>query len=103
MHGERSVRKAFERYGAADRKFVVAVIAYRNAADLNVKAHREEVPGHIAVAGAELVRLRKAAESANDSADAEQEKLIAAVAKAVGRLPKYERRAWRRLKKPKTS
>jgi hypothetical protein len=100
MYGERSVREAFERCFEADKKFLIAFIAWHAAAELNLKAAREEVPGHQAVDGAELVRLRKAVESANDSADAQQEKLVAVTAKAVGRLPRYERRAWRGLKKP---
>jgi hypothetical protein len=100
MYGERRVRQAFERYGQADKKFVIAFIGWRAAADRNLKADRGEIPVHEAVAGEELVRLRKAVESARDHADAEQEKFVATVAQATGRLPRYERRAWRRLKQP---
>lgn len=100
MYGERRVRQAYERYGQADKAFVMAFIDWRAVADRNLKAARGEVPAHQAVAGDELMRLRKAVESARDHADAEQEKLVAVVAKAVARLPRYERRAWRRLKQP---
>jgi hypothetical protein len=102
MYGERGVREAFERYGEADKQFVIAFIGWRKAAELNSKAARGDVPAHQAVEGSELVRLRKAVEAANDTANAEEEKLVAIVAKKVGRLPRYERRAWRRLKKPST-
>jgi hypothetical protein len=100
MYGERRVREAFGRYGQADKDFVIAFIGWHAAADLNLKADRGEVPAHEAVTGEELVRLRKATEAARDHADAEQENLVATVAKATGRLPRYERRAWRRLKQP---
>jgi hypothetical protein len=100
MYSERDVRLAFDRCGEADRQFIMAFIGWRKAAELNVKVHRGDVPAHQAVEGSELVRLRKTVEAASDDADAEQEKLVALVAEKVGRLPRYERRAWRRLKKP---
>jgi hypothetical protein len=100
MYGERRVREAYERSRQADVRSVSAHVAWFHAADLNLKAGNGTVPAHQAVEGPELVRLKKAAESANDRAHAEQEKLEAVVAKAVGRLPRYERRAWRRLKAP---
>jgi hypothetical protein len=100
MYGERRVREAYERTRQADRQYFGAHFAWFQAGDLNLKAHQGTVPAHQAIAGAELVRLRKAAESANDNAHAEQEKLEAVVAKAIGRLPRYEHRAWHRLKAP---
>jgi hypothetical protein len=100
MYGERRVRQAYERYGQADKKFVIAFIGWHAAANRNLKADRGEVPAHEAVTGEVLVRLRKEVKSARDHADAEQEKLVATVAEATGRLPRYERRAWRRLKQP---
>lgn len=103
MYGERSVREAFERYGEADKQFVIAFIGWRKTAEMNLKAARGDLPAHQAVEGSELVRLRKAVEAANDTANAEQEKLVAVVAKKVGRMPRYERRSWQRVKKPQTS
>jgi hypothetical protein len=100
IYGERRVREAFERTRQADRQYLAAHIAWFCAGDLNLKVHQGTVPAHQEIAGAELVRLGKAAELANDNARAEQEKLEAIVAKAVGRLPRYERRAWHRLKAP---
>lgn len=100
MYGERRVRQAFERYGHADKNWVIAFIGWHAVAERNLKANRGDVPAHEAVEGAELVRLRRAVEAARDAADDEQAKLVAVVAEAVGRLPRYERRAWRRLKQP---
>ena len=100
MYGERRVREAYERCNQADRLFFAAYFAWFSAAELNLKACNGTVPAHYAVEEAELVLLKKAAESANDYARAEQEKLEAVVAKAVGRLPRYEHRAWRRLRAP---
>ncbi len=102
MYGERGVREAFERYGEADKQFIMAFIGWRKAAELNVKADRGDVPAHLAIEGTELVRLQKAMEAANDSANAQQEKLVAVVAKNIGRIPRYERRAWQRLKRSQT-
>jgi hypothetical protein len=99
MYGERQVREAFERFGQADSKWVVSVIGWHVAADGDVKAARGKAPVDKAAEGAELIRLRKAVDAARDAADEEQEKLVEVVAKAVGRLPRYERRAWRRPKK----
>lgn len=99
MYGERQVREAFERFGQADGKWVIAVIGWHVVADKNVKADRRKVAADEAVEGAELVRLRKAVDAARDAADEEQEKLVEVVAKAVGRLPRYEHRARRRPKK----
>lgn len=100
MYGERRVRVAYERCNQADRQFFAAYFVWLRAAEVNLKAAQGTVPAHQAVEGAELVLLRKAAESANDNACAEQEKLEAVVAKAIGRLPRYERRAWHRPKAP---
>lgn len=99
MYGERQVREAFERFGQADAKWVAAVGAWQAAADKagqNVTAERRKVPAGEAVEGAGLPQLRKAVDAARDAADEEQEKLVEVVAKAVGRLPRFERRAWRR-------
>jgi hypothetical protein len=101
MYGEPRVREAYQRYGEADRDFVVAFIAWRHAAQQNLQADRGEVPAHDAVSGEELVRRRKAVEAARDHADEEYETLVAVVARAVGRMPRYQRRAWRRLEQPK--
>lgn len=100
MYGERRVRDAYERCRQADREFLGAYFRWFHAARLNLQADQGTVPAHQAIEGAELVRLRKAAESANDAACSEQDKLEEVVAKAVGRLPRYERRAWRRVKAP---
>ena len=100
MYGERRVREAYERCNQADRQFFAAYFAWLRAAEVNLKAAHGTVPAHQAVEGVELVRLRKAAEAANDNARAEQEKLEAVVSKAIGRLPRYERRARLRLKAP---
>jgi len=100
IYGERKVREAYERSRQADRQYLAAHFAWAHAASLNLKVAQGTVPGHLAVDGAELVRLKKAAESASDDARAEQDKLEAVVARAIGRLPRYERRAWRRLKAP---
>ena len=99
MYGERQVREAFERFGQADGKWVSAVIDWRAGADKNVRAERRKAAADEAVEGAELVRLRKAVDDARDDADEEQEKLVEVVAKAVGRLPRYEHRAWRRQRR----
>jgi hypothetical protein len=100
IYGERKVREAYERSRQADRQYLAAHFAWFHSGNLNLKVHQGTVPAHQAIEGVELVRLRKAAESANDYARAEQEKLEAVVARAIGRLPRYERRAWRRLKAP---
>jgi hypothetical protein len=100
MYGERRMREAYERSRQADVQSLSAHVTWFHAADLNLKAGNGTVLAHQAVEGPELVRMKKAAESANDRARAEQEKLEAVVAKAVGRLPRYERRAWRRLETP---
>ena len=100
MYGERRVREAYERSNQADRQFFATYFAWLSAAEVNLKVAQGTVPAHQAIEGAELVRLKKAAESASDYARAEQEKLEAVVARAIGRLPRYERRAWRRLKAP---
>jgi hypothetical protein len=99
MYGERQVREAFERFGQADGKWVIAVIGWHAAADTNVKADRGKALADKAGEGAELIRLRKAVDAARDAVDEEQEKLVEVVAKAVGRLPRFEHRAWRRPKK----
>lgn len=96
MYGERRVHKAYERCRQADRQYFTAHFAWLHAASLNLKVHEGSVPAHQEIPGPELVYLKKAAESANDNARAEQEKLETVVAKAVGRLPRYERQAWRR-------
>lgn len=70
MYGERSVREAFERYGDADKKFVIAFIDWRKAAEPNSKAGQGDVSAQHAVDGSELVRLRKAVEAAHDKAAA---------------------------------
>jgi hypothetical protein len=93
MYGERQVREAFERFGQADGRWVNAVIGRQAAADTNVKADRGKALADKAGEGAELIRLRKAVDAARDAADEEQEKLVEVVAKAVGRLPRFERRA----------
>jgi hypothetical protein len=100
IYGERKVREAYDRSRRADLQALTAHVAWFQAGNLNLKIHRGEVPAHQEIEGAELVRLGKAAESANDNARVEQEKLEEVVAKAVGRLPRYERRAWHRLKAP---
>lgn len=100
MYGERRVRAAFVRYGQADKAFVVAFIAWQEVVEGNQKVDRGELPSRETVAEDALVGLRKAVESARDHADAEQEKLVTAVARAVSRMPRYQRRAWRRLKRP---
>lgn len=100
MYGERRVRGAFVRYGQADKAFVVAFLAWKEVVEEDLKVDGGDPPSREVAASEELVRLRKAVESARDHADAAQEKLISAVAKAVGRMPRYQRRAWRRLKRP---
>jgi hypothetical protein len=100
IYGERKVREAYERSRQADRQFLAAHFAWFHAGNLNLKVHQGTVPAHQAVEGPELVRLKTVAESANDNARAEQDGLEAVVAKAIGRLPRYERRAWHRLKAP---
>jgi hypothetical protein len=104
MYGERQVREAFERFGQADGRWVSAVIGWHAAAATSAKADRGKALADKALAdkageGADLVRLRKAVDAARDAADEEQEKLVEVVAKAVGRLPRFERRAWRRPRK----
>jgi hypothetical protein len=99
-YGERKVREAYERYLQSEAQVMVSCIDWYHAATTNLKVSQGAAPGHLAVTEAELVRLRKAVESANDRATLKQEKFEATVAKAVGRLPRYERRAWRRLKAP---
>jgi uncharacterized membrane protein YccC len=101
MYGERGVREAYWRYGEADKGFVAAFTAWRHVVQQNLKADRGEVPTSEAVPEEELVRRRKEVEAARDHADEEQEILVAAVARAVGRMPRYQRRVWRRLKEPK--
>jgi hypothetical protein len=92
MYGERQVREAFERFGQADGRWVSAVIARQAAAGTSVTADRGKALADKAGEGAELIRLRKAVDAARDAADEEQEKLVEVVAKAVGRLPRFERR-----------
>jgi hypothetical protein len=97
MYGERQVREAFERFGQADGRWVSAVIGRQAAAGPSVTADRGKSLADKAAAdkageGAELIRLRKAVDAARDAADEEQEKLVEVVAKAVGRLPRFERR-----------
>src|SRR5450755_316085 len=90
MFGEPDVREVFDRSGAADVAFAVAFMGWRSVAIRNVGAARGELPPHQAVEGNELVRLRHAAEGAQAAADAAEQDLIAAVHKAVTRIPRSE-------------
>jgi hypothetical protein len=92
MFGERRVQDAFERTVQASIQMPSAVIGWRSAANLNIKAAAGEVPPHEAVGGPELVRLRHAAEAAEATARARHEELIEVIRSAIGRIPRYERR-----------
>lgn len=93
MFGEPDVQRAFSASTQADLAFVSAWLAWHRAAVGNTRAAQGEVPAHEAVPGHELVRLRKAAEAANDGADTAEQGLIAAVSKAVERIPRYQQRS----------
>jgi hypothetical protein len=100
MYAERKVREAYERSYKADREFLGTYIRWHTIAEVNTKAAHGTVPAHQAVDGAELVRLRKEMEAANDAAREERERLEEIVAGAIARLPRYQRWTWRRLKPP---
>lgn len=103
MYAERKVREAYERSYRADREFLGTHIRWHTIAEVNMKAAHGTVPAHQAVEGAELVRLRKQMEAANEAAREERENLEEIVAGAIGRLPRYQRRTWRRLKPPQAN